>query len=251
LQFLSKLYFYFFCGGVIMKICFLLILATMTAFLVLPINAEPPKKQFENALDKRSYGMGLDMGKKFKTEEIKLNPDQFYKGLKDGLAGAGLLTDTDIQELIIDFNKEMRDKQNALRAAAAEKNKKIGEKFLEENKKKSGVITLPSGLQYKIIKEGNGPIPQKTDTVITNYRGTLIDGREFDSSFKRGKPATFEVGKVIAGWTEALQLMKTGSVWQLFIPSQLAYGERGSGQNIGPNETLIFEIELIGINKPK
>jgi len=129
----------------------------------------------------------------------------------------------------------------------ADKNQKEGEVFLAENKKKKGVITLPSGLQYQVIKEGTGKIPKATDTVTTHYRGTLIDGTEFDSSYKRGEPASFPVNGVIKGWTEALQLMKVGSKWQLFIPSNLAYGPQGAGQAIGPNATLIFEIELLSI----
>ena len=134
-------------------------------------------------------------------------------------------------------------------AKISEKNKKEGETFLAENKKKEGVKTLPSGLQYKVITEGTGKMPKETDTVTTHYRGTLIDGTEFDSSHKRGQPATFAVKGVIKGWTEALQLMKEGSKWQLFIPSELAYGERGAGQTIGPYATLIFDIELISIQE--
>jgi FKBP-type peptidyl-prolyl cis-trans isomerase FklB len=135
---------------------------------------------------------------------------------------------------------------------AADKNKAEGEAFLAANKSKEGIVTLPSGLQYKILTEGKGPKPTAADTVVCNYRGTLINGTEFDSSYKRGEPATFPVGGVIKGWTEALQLMPVGSKWQLFIPSGMAYGERGAGADIGPNATLIFEVELISIQeKPK
>lgn len=141
------------------------------------------------------------------------------------------------------FQQEMSSKMKNL----AEKNTKEGEAFLEANKKKSGVITLPSGLQYKILKEGNGAKPTATQTVKCHYRGTLIDGKEFDSSYKRGEPTEFPVGGVIKGWTEALQLMPVGSKWELYIPSTLAYGERGAGQTIGPNAVLIFEIELLSI----
>ena len=144
---------------------------------------------------------------------------------------------------MMSFQQEMTGKMKNI----AEKNKKEGDAFLEANKKKDGVITLPSGLQYKIIKEGSGPKPTATQTVKCNYRGTLIDGKEFDSSYKRGEPTEFPVGQVIKGWTEALQLMPVGSKWQLFIPSNLAYGENGGGSMIGPNAALIFDIELISI----
>jgi FKBP-type peptidyl-prolyl cis-trans isomerase FklB len=145
------------------------------------------------------------------------------------------------------FQTELRDKQQAKRKAEGDENLKAGEVFLAENRKKEGVVTLPNGLQYKILKAGGGRKPTEADTVEVNYRGTLIDGTEFDSSYKRGKPVTFKVTGVIKGWTEALKLMPVGSKWQLFIPPQLAYGERGAGQAIGPNATLIFEIELLAI----
>jgi FKBP-type peptidyl-prolyl cis-trans isomerase FklB len=145
------------------------------------------------------------------------------------------------------FQKEVMAKQ----AEVAKKNKAEGEAFLAENKKKEGVKTTPSGLQYKVIKPGKGKKPKSSDTVTVNYRGTLIDGTEFDSSYKRGQPATFQVSGVIPGWTEALQLMEEGAKWQLFIPSNLAYGERGAGGVIGPNATLIFEVELISIQEKK
>ena len=145
------------------------------------------------------------------------------------------------------FQKDMMAKQEAKAKAAAEKNSKDGEAFLAENKKKDGVKSTASGLQYKVIKAGDGVMPKGTDTVSVNYKGTLIDGTEFDSSYKRGEAATFPVSGVIKGWTEALQLMKVGSKWQLFIPSNIAYGERGAGGEIGPNATLIFEVELLSI----
>jgi FKBP-type peptidyl-prolyl cis-trans isomerase FklB len=147
------------------------------------------------------------------------------------------------------WQKEMMAKATETQKKAGEKNKKEGDTFLAENKKKPGVVTLPSGLQYKILKEGTGPTPKATDTVVTQYRGTLINGKEFDSSYKRNQPATFPCNQVIAGWTEALQKMKVGSKWQLFVPSNLGYGENGAGGDIGPNATLIFEVELIDIKK--
>jgi FKBP-type peptidyl-prolyl cis-trans isomerase FklB len=165
--------------------------------------------------------------------------------------GKPLLTEQEIKDVITALQKDLQAKQQEKMRVLAEKNKKEGESFLAENKKKDGVITLASGLQYKIIKNGGGKMPKATDSVTVNYRGTLIDGTEFDSSIKRGQPATFQVSGVIPGWTEALQLMREGSKWQLFIPSNLAYGERGAGGSIGPNAVLIFEVELISINKPE
>jgi FKBP-type peptidyl-prolyl cis-trans isomerase FklB len=149
------------------------------------------------------------------------------------------------------FQKEMMAKREQAGKEAGAKNKVEGEAFLAENGKKEGVVTLPDGLQYKILKEGDGAKPKATDTVTVHYRGTLISGTEFDSSYKRKEPVSFPVNGVIAGWTEALQLMKVGSKWQLFIPSTLAYGERGAGPDLGPNATLIFEVELISIGKPE
>jgi FKBP-type peptidyl-prolyl cis-trans isomerase FklB len=204
----------------------------------------------EEEKDKLSYSMGLKIGKNFKKESIDVDPDIFTKGLKDGLSGnQSLMTEQQVKEAITSFQQEMLAKKAEQMKILAEKNKKEGERFLAENKKKEGVITLPSGLQYKVIKEGAGDVPKKTDTVTTNYRGTLINGTEFDSSYKRGQPATFPVNGVIPGWTEALQLMKEGAKWQLFVPSQLAYGERGAGNAIGPDATLIFDVELISIKK--
>ena len=149
------------------------------------------------------------------------------------------------------FQKEMMAKHAEVMNTLGEKNKKEGEVFLAENKKKEGVTTLPSGLQYKVIKAGTGKKPKSTDTVTVNYRGTLIDGTEFDSSYRRGEPASFGVSGVIPGWTEAMQLMQEGAKWQVVVPPNLAYGEKGAGPNIGPNATLIFEIELISIQEKK
>jgi FKBP-type peptidyl-prolyl cis-trans isomerase FklB len=199
--------------------------------------------------DKVSYVIGVNVGKGMQQQSIDIDPDIFAKGLKDAMTGAKTaMTDEEMRQVLTAFQKEMAEKQAEKMKVVAEKNKKEGEAFLAANKKKKGVKTLPSGLQYKVIKEGTGEMPKLTDTVTTNYRGTLIDGTEFDSSYKRGQPAKFPVKGVIAGWTEALQLMKVGSTWQLFIPSSLAYGERGAGNIIGPNATLIFDIELISIN---
>jgi len=199
--------------------------------------------------DKVSYVIGVNVGKGMQQQSIDIDPDIFAKGLKDAMTGAKTaMTDEEMRQVMTAFQKEMTEKQAEKMKVIGEKNKKEGEAFLVANKKKKGVKTLPSGLQYKVIKEGTGQTPKLKDTVTTNYRGTLIDGTEFDSSYKRGQPAKFPVKGVIAGWTEALQLMKVGSTWQLFIPSNLAYGERGAGNIIGPNATLIFDIELISIN---
>ena len=198
--------------------------------------------------DKVSYSIGLDIGTNFKRQSVDLDSKALAAGIADGLSGGKpLLTEDEVRKVLAQFQQQMAAKAQQAAQQLAEKNQKAGEAFLAENKKKKGVITLPSGLQYQVIKEGTGKIPKATDTVTTHYRGTLIDGTEFDSSYKRGEPASFQVNGVIKGWTEALQLMKVGSKWQLFIPSNLAYGPQGAGQVIGPNATLIFEIELLSI----
>jgi FKBP-type peptidyl-prolyl cis-trans isomerase FklB len=198
--------------------------------------------------DKISYSLGMDIGGSLKQQEIDLNTDQLAAGLKDALSGGKTkLTEDEVHKILTDFQQELHAKAQERTQQLAEKNKKAGEAFLTTNKKKPGVKTLPSGLQYKVITEGKGPMPKTTDTVSTNYKGTLIDGTEFDSSYKRGEPATFPVNGVIKGWTEALQMMKVGSKWELYIPSDLAYGPRGAGQVIGPNSTLVFDVELLSI----
>lgn len=206
------------------------------------------KAALKDEKDKVSYSIGLEIGSKLKSQSIDINADILASGVKDALSGSKpLMTEEEIQETMTAFQKEMMAKQAEKTKALAEKNKKEGDAFLEENKKKEGVKTTSSGLQYKVLKDGEGPMPKATDTVTVNYRGTLVDGTEFDSSYKRGEPATFPVNGVIPGWVEALQLMKVGSKFQLFIPSGLAYGERGAGQQIGPNSPLIFEVELLSI----
>lgn len=201
---------------------------------------------------KVSYGIGLDIGSTLQRQSLDLDPEALAAGIADMLSGREpRLTVEEVQTVMKAFQEEMRAKAEVDQQTVAEKNKKEGNDFLSENKGKEGVVTLPSGLQYKIIKEGSGEIPKKTDTVKTNYRGSLIDGTEFDSSYKRGEPTSFPVGAVISGWTEALQLMKVGSKWELYVPSNLAYGPRGTGQMIGPNATLVFEIELLGIEGQK
>ncbi len=188
------------------------------------------------------------MGDSLKKQSVPFDPAILARGLKDGLAGGKtLLTDDEAQAVLNEVRTELGKKQEAKVHEAGEVNKKEGDAFLAGNKGKDGVVTLPSGLQYKILKAGTGAKPVASDSVVCNYRGTLINGTEFDSSYKRGQPATFPVGGVIKGWTEALQLMPVGSKWQLFVPSDLAYGERGPSPEIGPDSTLIFEVELLSI----
>jgi FKBP-type peptidyl-prolyl cis-trans isomerase len=198
--------------------------------------------------DKFSYALGMKMGANLHRQAVPVDPNILARGLKDSLAGSKtLLTDEEAQAAIVEVQNDLRKKQQEKMQVEGAANKKEGESFLAANKGKEGVVALPSGLQYKILKEGTGPKPTATDSVVCNYRGTLINGTEFDSSYKRGQPATFPVTGVIKGWTEALQLMPVGSKWQLFIPSDLAYGERGPAPEIGSNATLIFEVELLSI----
>ena len=201
--------------------------------------------------DKISYAIGADLGKKLKTSSIDVDPNILTRALKDTLTGAKVdMTDDEIRATLTDLTKDLQQKQVAAAKEASEKNRKAGEEFLAANKSKEGVMALPDGLQYKILTPGNGPKPTASDTVVCNYKGTLIDGKEFDSSYKRGQPATFPVSGVIKGWTEALQMMPVGSKWQLFIPPDLAYGDRQAGADITPGSTLVFEVELMSI-QPK
>ena len=212
-----------------------------------------PAKSEQNAApktlkEKVSYGIGLSIGKNLKRQAVDVEVSRLIQGLKDALSDSKpLLTDSEVREAMEAFEKEMQAKLAEREKEVAADNKKQGETFLTGNKKKEGVKTTASGLQYKVIKEGKGKMPKPADTVTVHYRGTLIDGTEFDSSYGRGEPASFQVSGVIRGWTEALQLMAVGSKWQLFIPASLAYGERGAGQEIGPNSVLIFDVELIAI----
>jgi FKBP-type peptidyl-prolyl cis-trans isomerase len=221
-----------------------------------PLTLKTPK-------DKTSYAIGMSIGKNIGKgmQEQSLDIDQaiLLRGMKDGLAGGKtLMTDEEVKTVMLELQKdarlkqeEMRKKQEEIAKAQGEVNKKQGDAFLAENKTKEGVVTLPSGLQYKILQQGTGPKPTVKDIVVCNYRGTLLDGKEFDSSYKRGQPATFPLGQVIKGWTEALQLMPVGSKWQLFLPPELAYGERSMGPDITPYSTLIFEVELVSIKTPE
>ncbi|MDO6392286.1 FKBP-type peptidyl-prolyl cis-trans isomerase [Pontibacter sp. BT731] len=195
--------------------------------------------------EKISYIIGRDMAANLKKQGIDIEAEAFFKGLKEVIAGEpSSLSQQDIQMAMMALQQEMQQKQGA----KGGENQKAGEAFLAENKNKEGIKTLPSGLQYQVLEEGTGKSPAATDKVTTHYHGTLIDGTVFDSSYERGQPATFPVNGVIAGWTEALQLMKEGAKWRLFIPSDLAYGAQGAGDTIGPNTTLIFDVELISVH---
>ena len=232
-----------------MKISLITLLGIGVASSILA--ADPP--ELKTPKDKVSYSLGLNTGKNWKKQSVDVDVEMVSKGLRDGMTdGTPLLSDKEVGEILKNYGAELRAKQEEKRKMEGEKNKMEGEKFLAENAKKTGVVTLPSGLQYKVIKQGDGPMPTTNDTVMCHYRGTLIDGKEFDSSSKRGpEPASFGVTRVIKGWTEALLQMKTGSKWQLYIPSALAYGERGAGADIGPNSALIFDIELASIKPPE
>ena len=198
--------------------------------------------------EKLSYAIGMEMGKGVKAQELDVDPDLVSRGLKDALSGGkSLMSDDELQTVIGALREEMKQKQMQAEEAAAEENKKQGEAFLAENGKKTGVVTTASGLQYKVITAGTGKKPMETDTVLCNYKGTFLDGTEFDSSAEAGKPVPFDIKTVIPGFKEALQLMPVGSKWQIVVPASLAYGERGAGNVIGPNATLIFEVELVGI----
>lgn len=200
--------------------------------------------------DKISYGYGMEIGKNLKRQGIEINPDLLAQGLKATLTGdKTLLTEEEVRATMMAFQQKMQGMRAEKQKKEGEENKGKGEAFLAENKKKEGVQATASGLQYKVITKGTGPMPKSDDTVKTHYRGTLIDGTEFDSSYKRGEPATFGVTQVIKGWTEALLMMPVGSKWQLFIPSDLAYGP-GGRPGIPPNAALLFDIELIAIEKP-
>jgi FKBP-type peptidyl-prolyl cis-trans isomerase FklB len=199
--------------------------------------------------DKQSYALGMNLAENLKSQSVEIDPNLLLRGMKDALAGGKtLLTVDEEHSTLMELQNGLRKAQVEKMQKAGEKNKTEGEAFLAANKAKPGVVALPSGLQYKILHAGTGPKPTASDSVSCNYRGTLIDGStEFDSSYKRGEPTTFPVSGVIKGWTEALQLMPVGSKWQLFVPAALAYGDRAASAIIGPNATLIFEVELVSI----
>lgn len=213
-----------------------------------PAFASAKASSKKGVADNASYTLGFQFGQNLHSYGAQINLDAFTKGFSDALAGKpGALSKEEMQAAMTDFERNLRTKMEGKNKELGEKNTKEGKAFLEANAKKPGVKVLPSGLQYKVIKDGSGTPPKATDIVKTHYRGTLIDGKEFDSSYARKEPAEFPVNGVIKGWTEALQLMKPGSKWQLFIPSELAYGTQGAGADIGPNATLVFEVELISV----
>ncbi len=231
----------------------LFVIAVLSLALFVGQSVAEDKKEMSEK-EKLSYSIGYTQGSSmasfFKAQSVDVDTNTINKAFKAGLTGAKpALTEQEMRQIMADFKKSLTAKQAERMKEVSDKNQKAGETFLAENKKKKGVVTRPSGLQYEVLKEGTGETPKATDKVKVNYKGTLIDGKEFDSSNKLGKPAVFQVNKVIAGWTEALQLMKVGSKWEVFIPANLAYGDRGSGPMIGPNSTLIFEIELVSIEK--
>jgi FKBP-type peptidyl-prolyl cis-trans isomerase FklB len=206
----------------------------------------------ESLHDRASYVIGLNMARNLKAQEVPVNAELIIQGLRDGMAGTSVLTDAEIQAAMQEFQQEMTAKQESKMKELADKNKKEGEAFLEANKGKPGVKTTASGLQYEIVTEGSGASPKATDEVTVHYKGTLIDGTVFDSSYQRNQPATFTLNQVIPGWTEGVQLTKPGGKIKLYIPSALGYGERGAGGTIGPNAVLLFEVELLSVQaKPE
>ncbi len=230
-------------------------IAVLVTALIAASAAGQNAPELKNSKEKYSYAFGVDLGNqllKLSLAPGDVDPELLARGIKDAMSGnSTLLTKEELRASLAGLQAEVKRRKLLPPSPGTElspaKDRKANEEFLAENAKKEGVVTLPSGLQYKILRVGEGRKPTLNDTVVCHYRGTLIDGTEFDSSYSRTEPAIFAVRGVIAGWTEALQLMPVGSKWQLFIPPDLAYGERGSGSQIGPNETLIFEVELLAI----
>ncbi len=218
------------------------------------MSCEKEKKdslELKTEKDKISYSIGLGMGKRMRKQAAELNLEIATRGMEDGYNGQSILSQQEVRQVMKGFHKKAREKMIKQRSLLGDKNSQEGKAFLLKNKGRKSVVTLSSGLQYEIITLSTGPSPSADDSVNVHYRGQLIDGTEFDSSYKRGKPAIFQVKRTIAGWRLALPKMKTGEKWKLFVPANLAYGERGSGHKIPPNATLIFEIELISIvSKP-
>lgn len=227
-------------------------LAATLSFLPVSVPADDVNAESElqnaGAHDRISYAIGYDITNRLK-DSFDINPDLFLKGMKDSLAGETSMTPEKMQETLMEFQAMAQQKQMEAQSQKAAENKAAGEAFLAENKTKKGVKTLDSGLQYKVITPGTGDSPDLNDKVKCHYRGSLINGQEFDSSYKRNEPAEFPVNGVIKGWTEALQLMKEGAKWMLYVPSDLAYGDQGAGNVIEPGSTLIFEVELLEIQE--
>lgn len=229
----------------------LIVLVLLLPFLSLATDQDKASvAQLNSFAEKISYILGQEIGHSFKESPVEIDLDIFIQGINDSLKGRKSPLDADeTNQIKQEFSRQVQESRQTQMAALSEKNRADAEAFLAANKNKEGVVTTKSGLQYKVLKQGNGPKPQKQDRVSVHYRGTLLDGTEFDSSYKRDKPATFQVSGVIPGWTEALQLMNVGSKYRLFIPSDLAYGSRGAGRKIGPNSMLIFDVELLNIEE--
>jgi FKBP-type peptidyl-prolyl cis-trans isomerase FklB len=212
---------------------------------------EKPAAQFKDNRDKTSYSLGVNIGNSMKMQGADINADEVSRGLRDALAGKAMLSDQQVRETLTAWQQDLRAKRMEKMKVEGEQNKKAGEEWLTNNAKKPGVKTMPDGLQYKVLVQGKGPQPKPSDTVSAHYKGTLTDGTEFDSSYSRGQPLTLPVMGVIPGWQEALTNMHVGDKWELYIPGNLAYGERGSPPKIGANATLVFEMELLNIEAPK
>lgn len=224
--------------------------ATTSANTEVSTSSDTSTQLLATNTDKISYAIGVDIGRNFRSQGLSINSHAIAKGIDDGLSGGKtLMTAKEMEGTLVSFQKDLISKRQAQFTQMSTQNKQTGDSFLATNKAKPGVVTLPDGLQYKIIKEGVGTSPAAQDVVTVNYTGTFTDGKIFDSSYQRGKPVSFPVSEVIPGWTEALKMMKPGAVWEIFVPPSLGYGERGAGP-IGPNQTLIFKIELIGVNSP-
>ncbi|MFH1058684.1 MAG: FKBP-type peptidyl-prolyl cis-trans isomerase [Pseudomonadota bacterium] len=226
-----------------------LVLVLVALFLASPVLAAEPAAPAPDLEKHSSYALGMKIGSDLKDKEVKLDADSFVKGLKDGLAGnKPALSDEEMQKALMEFGRQMQARQLDKLKAVAEKNLSEGQAFLKANAGKAGVKTTTSGLQYKALTAGKGAMPKAGDTVMVNYRGRLIDGTVFDDSYQRGQPAVFELEGIIKGWQEALQMMKEGDRWEIYIPSELAFGPQGAGPQIGPNAALVFEVELIKVN---
>ncbi len=231
-----------------MKKTALIIALSLTA--AAPLMADGTN-QLADEISRVSYAIGMMTGHQWKQQELDFDPDIYARGIKDAMSGgATLMTPEQAQQTIDTFRKELAAKQQKKQLELAATNKIEGDAFLAKNKTQPGVVTLPDGLQYKIITEGNGVMPGDGDIVSVNFRGTFVDGTEWDNTARTGKPTQLTIGQVFRGWSEALKLMKTGSKWQLFIPTELAFGEKGMASRIPPNATLIIEVELLSVQHP-